>query len=231
MIYAKFYIQVTSQISNVIKVIQFALYVYIYMYYTAPSGKPKNFNAVPNITFITVEWSAPDLWKRNGIITHYVIEWGETENLITLNYPVPNPTFNTTDDQRYTFRDLKPNVRYTFNIAAVNINGTGPILNKMNTTLEESMQFVVYIYVCTCQSCFIHTHVKHISYLVPGLVRNLMKTASTDNSVTISWNPPLPSDGYTNIEYIIKYGVLNEDTKEVTTTNTQERINNLGRGS
>ena len=99
----------------------------------------KHFNAIPNITFITVEWSAPDLWKRNGIITHYIIEWGETGSLTILNYSVPNPTFNTTDDQRYTFRDLKPITKYTFNIAAVNINGTSPVLKKMSTTLEEGI--------------------------------------------------------------------------------------------
>ena len=46
---------------------------------------------------IFIEWSAPDLRDRNGIITHYIIEWGETGNLTTLNYSVPNPTFNTTN--------------------------------------------------------------------------------------------------------------------------------------
>ena len=113
--------------------------------YSAPTGQPRNFNIIPNITFITVEWRAPDLWKRNGIITHYIIEWGETGNLTTLNYPVPNPTFNTTDDQRYTFRDLKPNTEYTFTIAAVNINGTGSlVLNGMGTTLEEGNDMYVY---------------------------------------------------------------------------------------
>ena len=91
---------------------------------------------------IFIEWIAPDLWERNGIITHYIIEWGETGNLTTLNYSVPNPTFNTTDDQRYTFSGLKPITEYTFSIAAVNINGTGPVLNGMSTTLEEGMQFV-----------------------------------------------------------------------------------------
>ena len=125
----------------------------MYMYYTAPTGKPKNFNAIPNITFIIVEWSAPELWKRNGIIFHYIIEWGETGSLTTLNHSVPNPTFNTTDDQRYTFRDLKPITEYTFNIAAVNINGTGPELNGMNATLEEGMQFVFY-YLCSPLYCF-----------------------------------------------------------------------------
>ena len=114
--------------------------------YTAPRGQPRNFNIIPNITFITVEWRAPDLWKRNGIITHYIIEWGETGNLTTLKYSIPNPTFNTTDDQRYTFRDLKPNTEYAFNIAAVNINGTGPVLNGMSITLEEGND--TYIKLC-----------------------------------------------------------------------------------
>ena len=130
--------------------------ILMYMYYTAPTGQPNNFSSIPNITFITVEWSAPDLWERNGIITNYIIEWGETGKLTTLNYSVPNPTFNTTDDQRYIFRGLKAITEYTFNIAAVNINGTGPVLNGMSTTLEEGMQFVVY-YFCH-QFSFIHGH-------------------------------------------------------------------------
>ena len=124
---------------------------------TAPTGQPKDFNIIPNITFITVEWSAPDLWKRNGIITHYIIEWGETGNLTTLNYSVPNPTFNTTDDQRYTFRDLKPNTEYTFNIAAVNINGTGIlVLNGMSTTLEEGNDTYIKLCCITCECMLLH---------------------------------------------------------------------------
>ena len=67
-------------------------------------------------------------------------------------------------------------------------------------------------------------------FIVPGPVRNLMKTASSAISVTISWDPPEPSDGYTNISgYIIRYGILDTTGEIVTSENTQETINNLRR--
>ena len=124
----------------------------------------KHFNAIPNIIFINVEWSAPDLWERNGIITHYIIKWGETGNLqlTTYNYSVPNPTFNTTDDQRYTFRDLKPITEYIFNIAAVNINGTGPVLKGMSTTLEEGICTYMIILINFYWSSSRATHICNI---------------------------------------------------------------------
>ena len=69
-------------------------------------------------------------------------------------------------------------------------------------------------------------------FIVPGPVRNLMKTASSASSITISWDPPEPSDGYTNISgYIIRYGVLDTTGEIVTSENTQKTIINLGRYS
>ena len=65
-------------------------------------------------------------------------------------------------------------------------------------------------------------------YVVPGPVRNLMKTASTDNNVAISWNPPEPSDGYNSVTYTIRYGVLGTPGEVINTQNTQESINSLG---
>ena len=73
-------------------------------------------------------------------------------------------------------------------------------------------------------SCFMYYYM----FIVPGQVRNLMKTASSASSITISWDPPEPSDGYTNISvYIIRYGVLDTTGEIVTSENTQETINNL----
>ena len=55
-----------------------------------------------------------------------------------------------------------------------------------------------------------------------------MKTASTDTSVTISWDPPEPSDGYTSVTYTINHGVLNTTGEVRTTENTETGINRLG---
>ena len=66
-------------------------------------------------------------------------------------------------------------------------------------------------------------------FIVPGPIQNLMKTASSAISVTISWDPPEPSDGYTNISiYIIRYGILDTTGEIVTSEYTQKTINNLG---
>ena len=70
----------------------------------------------------------------------------------------------------------------------------------------------------------------HVYIIVPGPVQNLMKMASSAISVTISWDPPEPSDGYTNISgYIIRYGELDTTGEIVTSEYTQETINNLRR--
>ena len=68
-----------------------------------------------------------------------------------------------------------------------------------------------------------------MQHVVPGPVKNLMKTASTDNSVTISWDPPEPSDGYKSISvYTIRYGILDTPGEVINTKNTEETINSLG---
>ena len=54
-----------------------------------------------------------------------------------------------------------------------------------------------------------------------------MKTASTDTSVTISWDPPEPSDGYTSVTYTINHGVLNTTGQAMTTENNETGINTL----
>ena len=58
-----------------------------------------------------------------------------------------------------------------------------------------------------------------------------MKTASTDTSVTISWDPPEQSDGYKSVTYTINHGVLNTTDQAMTTEtteNTETGINGLG---
>ena len=55
-----------------------------------------------------------------------------------------------------------------------------------------------------------------------------MKTASTDTSVTISWEPPEPSDGYTSVTYTINHGVLNTTGQPMTTDDTETGITRLG---
>ena len=56
----------------------------------------------------------------------------------------------------------------------------------------------------------------------------MRKTASTGTSVTISWDPPEPSDGYTSVTYTIRYGVLDTPGEVINTQNTEETINSLG---
>ena len=55
-----------------------------------------------------------------------------------------------------------------------------------------------------------------------------MKTASTDTSVTISWDPPEPSDGYNSVIYTINHGVLGTPGEVINTKNAEETINSLG---
>ena len=75
--------------------------------------------------------------------------------------------------------------------------------------------------------CNIYMYMYICIYVVPGPVKKLMKTASTAKSVTISWDPPEPSDGYTSVTYTINHGELNTPGEVINSQNTKETIDSL----
>ncbi len=113
---------------------------------TAPSGSP----GVPmaNIimsTSITINWTKIDASNRNGIITSYVIQYGERmSQKVAIN--------TMSNDTNHLIRGLKPFTLYTFAVAGVNSVGTGPYSDAIIRTAEDSkFTQIVVQYIFTSQ--------------------------------------------------------------------------------
>ena len=82
--------------------------------HTAPSGEPQNITGgAINSTSILIQWNDVNCFDRNGDITGY--------RIIIL----PSITMKTSESS-FIVTHLTPHSNYTFQVAAVNVNGTGP---------------------------------------------------------------------------------------------------------
>ena len=72
-----------------------------------------------------VTWDAIECIERNGIITGYVVEFQEQGGA-----SIPGEVVG----QNFTATELTPATRYTFRVAGVNSNGTGPFYNTIIST-------------------------------------------------------------------------------------------------
>ncbi len=87
---------------------------------------------------ITLTWTEIDCLDRNGVITSYMIEYGEgTDRNITITTP-SNATI-------HLITGLKPFTEYTFTVAGVNNASTGSFSNasQVTRTAEDSKQFTI----------------------------------------------------------------------------------------
>ena len=84
-------------------------------------------------------WETIDCIERNGVITGYSVEFQEEGGAAIPGDQVMG--------QSFTASDLTPNTSYTFQVAGVNANGTGPYTELLTintqpflvTTTEESI--------------------------------------------------------------------------------------------
>ncbi len=74
-------------------------------------------------TSITLIWTEIDVSERNGVITSYIIQYGEGANR--------NISINTLSNATtHLITCLKPFTQFTFTVAGVNSVNTGPFSNK-----------------------------------------------------------------------------------------------------
>ena len=93
--------------------------------HTAPTGVPRRVSPSSTSTSIMVTWDTIDCIERNGVITSYSVEF---------LYDDGTRTFRITDQvmgQSFTASGLTPNTSYTFRVAGVNANGTGPFTENI----------------------------------------------------------------------------------------------------
>ena len=102
--------------------------------FTAPSGPPQSvmMSSVTSSS-ITVQWGRVSCIDRNSEITGYTVRYGQTGSTTTVMESVSG----TSDSDRvFTASGLVPRTSYTFEVAAVSSEGTGPF--STGTTLETS---------------------------------------------------------------------------------------------
>ena len=98
--------------------------------------------APTNVTYsvtsrsVTIIWNNIDCIERNGEITNYIVVFQEWDGAtISGEVDMMNRTF--------TASELTPHTNYTFRVAGVNINGTGPFSdNTIISTAEDGNLFL-----------------------------------------------------------------------------------------
>ena len=84
------------------------------------------------MTNITFYWESIECIERNGDITGYAVRFQGDDIVPGL---VVNRTFNVSG--------LTPGTRYTFQVAGININGTGPYTDAVYVTTDEDGMVLV----------------------------------------------------------------------------------------
>ena len=81
-----------------------------------------------NSTTVTVSWSVVQCFNGSGAVTHYLVQYQSM-----CSGPVQNVTTNGLV-QTVNISSLTPKSGYTFQVAAADVNGTGPFSESI--TLE-----------------------------------------------------------------------------------------------
>ena len=95
----------------------------------APSASPCSINTTFTTSrSVSVSWKQIKCIERNGPITNYTVEFQEVRGVL-----IPGVVMNRT----FIASGLTPYTNYTFRIAGVNDNGTGPFSNMTSIHTEE----------------------------------------------------------------------------------------------
>ena len=84
---------------------------------------------------ITVQWGRVSCIDRNSEITGYTVRYGQTGSTTTVMESVSG---TSDSDRMFTASGLIPRTNYTFEIAAVSSEGTGPF--STGTVVETSIR-------------------------------------------------------------------------------------------
>ena len=95
-----------------------------------PTGAPRNVTFTVTSTNVNINWRQIDCIERNGVITDYTVVFQEQGGAV-----IPGEV--NVMDRTFTASGLTPHANYTFRVAGVNSNGTGPYTNGTMVTTEE----------------------------------------------------------------------------------------------
>ena len=165
---------------------------------TAPTASPHVNTSSATSRSVSVFWTQIRCIERNGPITNYTVEFQEVGGAL-----IPGAVVNRT----FTASGLTPYTNYTFRVAGVNDNDTGPFVNLISVqTEEESNGYVIInIQLIFTTSC-----------IAPGPVSNLAGTPKF-TSIVLTWSPPIEPNGVI-VSYEVTYTVNGNNTVRVNTS-------------
>lgn len=99
------------------------------MYALVPSGPPQDIQYSKSSRDIALSWAPIVCSQCNGPILDYMVEFQSLED------DVVNVTVSA--NETFTAGGLVPSTNYTFRVAGVNINGTGPFSNALTILTDE----------------------------------------------------------------------------------------------
>ena len=88
---------------------------------------------------ITVQWGRVSCIDRNSEITGYTVRHGQTGSTTTVMESVSG---TSDSDRMFTASGLIPRTSYTFEVAAVSSEGTGPF--NTGTTIRTSGTYIMH---------------------------------------------------------------------------------------
>ena len=97
----------------------------------APTRPPRDVTASTTSRSVSVSWSTIECIERNGVITNYTVVFQEQGGAV-----IPAGEVNVMD-RTFTASGLTPHTNYTFRVAGVNSNGTGPYSNVTVILTDE----------------------------------------------------------------------------------------------
>ena len=101
--------------------------VHMSLILVAPTRPPRDVTPSTTSRSVSVSWSTIECIERNGVITNYTVVFQEQGDAV-----IPNVM-----DRTFTASGLTPHTNYTFRVAGVNSNGTGPYTNINSILTEE----------------------------------------------------------------------------------------------
>ena len=107
--------------------------MYVHMLHTVPSGTPQDIQYSQSSRDIALLWAPIVCSQCNGPILDYLVEFQSLEDDVVNVAVSANETF--------TAGGLVPNTNYTFRVAGVNVNGTGPFSSALTILTDEDGKY------------------------------------------------------------------------------------------
>ena len=102
----------------------------IHLILVAPTRPPHDVTPSTTSRSVSVSWSTIECIERNGEITNYTLVFQEQGGAV-----IPGEV--NAMDRTFTASGLTPHTNYTFRVAGINSNGTGPYTNISGILTEE----------------------------------------------------------------------------------------------